>query len=195
MMVVYNHSLALIGYSGLVERSFKFTAPEVGIEIKSPISVGLNEHASYIWAPFFNVDASSLFQTIIYIYLYIQHASQVIFCCQFISGADLIHAEALKFHLSETTCFKYVIRLAKFAPPDFEPPKRKFIGGRLVNSNNDEFLRRTIERLSRQQEEFGLSLMGYGATVKIMMPMVNMLCSDVHEPTGCLEIADCTGHV
>jgi hypothetical protein len=36
--------------------------------------------------------------------------------------------------------------------------------------------------------------MGDGATVKIM-PMVNMLCAGVHEPAGCLEIADCTGHL
>jgi hypothetical protein len=87
-----------------------------------------------------------------------------------------------------------VIRLATFAPPGDEPPKRKLIGDRLLNSNHDEYTRRTMERISRQQEEFGLSLMGDGATVKRMF-MVNMLCSGVREPVGCLEIVDCTGHL
>jgi hypothetical protein len=108
--------------------------------------------------------------------------------------ADLIHDEGLNFDLSEKARFQYMICLAKFAPPVYEPPKRKLIDGRLLVSNHEQYLRSIKERLSIQQHEFGLSLMGDGATVKIM-PMVNMLCAGVHEPAGCLEIADCTGHL
>jgi hypothetical protein len=107
--------------------------------------------------------------------------------------AALIHAEVLKFHLSETSRFQYVIRLAKFAPPDYEPPKCKLIGGGLLNLNQDEYIHHTMERISLKQDDFGLSLMGDEATVK-RMPMVNLLCYGVHDPAGCLEIADCTRH-
>jgi hypothetical protein len=45
-----------------------------------------------------------------------------------------------------------VIRLAKFAPPGYELPKRKLIGGHLLNLNHDEYIHRTMENLSLQQE-------------------------------------------
>jgi hypothetical protein len=50
--------------------------------------------------------------------------------------AHLIHAEGLNFYLSEKSRFQYMIYLATFAPPGYEPPKRKLIAGRLLVSNH-----------------------------------------------------------
>jgi hypothetical protein len=43
--------------------------------------------------------------------------------------ADMIHAHGLPFSLSESPRFQRMLRLAKFAPPGYEPPKRKLVGG------------------------------------------------------------------
>jgi hypothetical protein len=107
---------------------------------------------------------------------------------------DLIHVEGLNFDLSEIARFQYMIHLAKFAPPEYEPPKRNLSARRLLVSNQDDYFHCIKECLSLHQKKCGISLMGDGATIK-GMPMVNMLCTGIHEPAGCLEIADCTGHL
>jgi hypothetical protein len=43
--------------------------------------------------------------------------------------ADIIHAHGLPFSLSEPPRFQRMLRLANFAPPGYEPPKRKLVGG------------------------------------------------------------------
>jgi hypothetical protein len=87
-----------------------------------------------------------------------------------------------------------MMRLAKFAPPGYEPPRRKLVGGGLLAVNFKEYHARILERLALQAETFGLSLIGDGVTVK-RMPLVNMLAVGVHEPASVLEIAECTGHI
>jgi hypothetical protein len=108
--------------------------------------------------------------------------------------ADIIHDHGLPFSLSESPCFERMLRLAKFAPPGYEPPNRKLVGGRLLAVNFKEYHDRILERLALQAGFFGLSLLGDGATVK-RMPLVNMLDAGVHEPAGVLEISECTGHI
>jgi hypothetical protein len=43
--------------------------------------------------------------------------------------ADMIHAHSLPFSLLESPRFQRMLRLAKFAPPRYEPPRRKLVGG------------------------------------------------------------------
>jgi hypothetical protein len=45
------------------------------------------------------------------------------------SIADLVHAEGLNFDLSEKARFQYMIHIAKFVPPGYDPPKSKLIFG------------------------------------------------------------------
>jgi hypothetical protein len=45
------------------------------------------------------------------------------------SIADMIHAHGLPFSLSESPRFQGMLRLTKFAPPGYEPPRRKLVGG------------------------------------------------------------------
>jgi hypothetical protein len=108
--------------------------------------------------------------------------------------ADLVHAQGLTFDLTETACFHRVIRLAKFAPPNYKPPKRKLAAGRLLTANHDDYMRRMYDQLALQAYTYGLCLPGDGSTVK-HMPLVNVLAAGVHEPAGVLEIAECTGHI
>jgi hypothetical protein len=80
--------------------------------------------------------------------------------------ADLIHVHGLPFNLSETVRFFRVIQLAKCAPPSYEPPKRKLVAGRLLTANHEEYMRRMYDQLDLQADNFGLCLLGDGATVK-----------------------------
>jgi hypothetical protein len=50
--------------------------------------------------------------------------------------ADRVHAHGLPFILSETARFHHVIRLAKFAPTKYEPPKCNLIAVRLLLANH-----------------------------------------------------------
>jgi hypothetical protein len=43
--------------------------------------------------------------------------------------ADMIHAHGLPFSFWESPRFQRMLRLAKFAPPGYEPPRRKLVGG------------------------------------------------------------------
>jgi hypothetical protein len=87
-----------------------------------------------------------------------------------------------------------MLRLAKFAPPRYEPPKRKLVGARLRAVNFKEYHDRILESIALQAGTFGLSLLGDGATMQ-RMPLVNMLDAGVKEPAGVLEIAERTGHI
>jgi hypothetical protein len=108
--------------------------------------------------------------------------------------ADMIHAHGMSFSLSESPRFQRMLRLAKFAPPRYEPPRWKLVGERLLAVNFKEYHDRILERLALQARTLGLSLLGDGATVK-RMPLVNMLSAGGHQPAGVLEIAECTGHI
>jgi hypothetical protein len=61
--------------------------------------------------------------------------------------------------------------------------------GRLLASNHLEYMRQTKEYIALHQHKFGVSLMGSLATVKYMLIIGG------HDPMGCLEIVECTGHL
>jgi hypothetical protein len=108
--------------------------------------------------------------------------------------ADIIRADGLPFSLLQSPQFHSMLCLAKFALPGYEPPKRELGGGQLLAVNFKEYTGRVLERLALQAENFGVSLLGDGATVRCI-PLVNMLGMGVHDPAGVLDIAECTGHI
>jgi hypothetical protein len=107
--------------------------------------------------------------------------------------ADIVHAHGLPFTLSENGRFRRVIRLTKFAPPNYEPPKRKLVDGRLLTANHEDSMHHMYDQLALQADTFGCCLLGDGTTVE-RVPLMNVLADGVHEPEGVVEIAEYIGH-
>jgi hypothetical protein len=73
---------------------------------------------------------------------------------------NLVHAHGLPFLLSETAFFCCIIRLAKFAPPKYEHPKRKLVGSRILTANHKEYMHHIMyDQLDLQADTFGVCLL------------------------------------
>jgi hypothetical protein len=102
----------------------------------------------------------------------------------------MIHVNGMPFSLSESPRFHHMLLLTKFAPPGYELPNRKLVGGgRLLAMNFKEYHGRVLERLALQANNFGLSLLDVGATAKYMSP-VNMLAAG-GGARACWRVGDC----
>jgi hypothetical protein len=108
--------------------------------------------------------------------------------------ADVVNVHGLPFTLGETARFRHFIRLENYAPPNYEPPKRKLVVGQFVTANQEEYMRSMYDQLALQADTFGLCLLGDRATAK-HIPLENVSSAGVHDPVGVLEIAECTGHI
>jgi hypothetical protein len=105
--------------------------------------------------------------------------------------ADLIHCNALSFALAEDAKFRKVIKLAKAVPQSYNPPTRKAIGGKLLESNFQSLQAQNDELLLQDAQYYGLAVFGDAATIA-RTPFVNLLASSPNHPAVCLEVHDCT---
>ena len=106
--------------------------------------------------------------------------------------ADLIHSLGLPFSLSSERKFRHVLSLARAAGSTYVPPHRNLVAGELLDLNYEQYLKRNINWLKMDIDDFGLTYYGDGATIK-KTPFINILASGVHKPVVVLEIADCSG--
>jgi hypothetical protein len=105
--------------------------------------------------------------------------------------ADFIHSKGLPFSLTEDVKFKNMIKKARYASLDYEPPKRKAISGELLTALYKDYVKTCHNKLLLNVMYYGLSLIGDGATIK-KMPLFNILVSGQECQIYVARVYDCT---
>ena len=108
--------------------------------------------------------------------------------------ADFFHCENISDVVVETPRFKRMVRVLSKIGSDFEIPKRKQIGGPLLDLNFQTKYNDNKTNLLKSANVFGLSFLGDGATVK-RMPLMNILAACADTPPITVSIQDCTKHL
>jgi hypothetical protein len=108
--------------------------------------------------------------------------------------ADLFHCENISDLVVETPRFKRMVNVLSKIGSDFEIPKRKQIGGPLLDLNFQTKYNDNKTNLLKGADVFGLSFLGDGATVK-RMPLMNILAACADTPPITVSIQDCTKHL
>ena len=108
--------------------------------------------------------------------------------------ADFFHCENIPDSVVESPRFKRMVHVLSKTGSDFEIPKRKQIGGSLLDLNFQTKYNDNKANLLKGADVFGLSFLGDGATVK-RMPLMNILASCADNPPITVSIQDCTKHL
>ena len=108
--------------------------------------------------------------------------------------ADFFHCENISDVVVETPRFKRMVHVLSKIGSDFEIPKRKQIGGPLLDLNFQTKYNDNKTNLLKNANVFGLSFLGDGATVK-RMPLTNILGACADTPPITVSIQDCTKHL
>ena len=108
--------------------------------------------------------------------------------------ADFFHSENISDLVVETPRFKRMVNVLSKIGSDFEIPKRKQIGGPLLDLNYQTKYNDNKTHLLKGADVFGLSFLGDGATVK-RMPLMNILAACADTPPITVSIQDCTKHL
>jgi hypothetical protein len=108
--------------------------------------------------------------------------------------ADFFHCENISDLVVETPRFKRMVNVLSKIGSDFEIPKRKQIGGPLLDLNFQTKYNDNKTNLLKGADLFGLSFLGDGATVK-RMPLMNILAACADTPPITVSIQYCTKHL
>jgi len=108
--------------------------------------------------------------------------------------ADMIHAHGLPFLLAESPRLKNVIRLARHCRKDYSLPSRTSVGGSLLDKNYDVYEKSMYDSLNKSQSQYGLSILGDGATIK-KMPLFNILVASASDAPWVLGVVDCHKYI
>jgi len=108
--------------------------------------------------------------------------------------ADFFHCENISDVVVETPRFKRMVNVLSKIGSDFEIPKRKQIGGPLLDLNFQTKYNDNKTNLLKGADVFGLSFLGDGATVK-RMPLMNILAACADTPPITVSIQDCSNHL
>jgi hypothetical protein len=114
-------------------------------------------------------------------------------CCH-IAIADFICSNALPFSLSECPKFCKVLEVARGLGPNYQPPDRQLLGGRLMDSLFQVSFADLMCSLLSEMEIFGVSVFGDGAMIKSIL-LINILAASPNNPFALLDIVDCTAHL
>lgn len=103
----------------------------------------------------------------------------------------MIYCMGLSFNFAENPYFKQVLKIARTSPTNYEPPKKDFVGGPLLDLTYDNQMNRDYEQLLKQSDEFGLGFSGDCATLK-KAPLTNVLAHSIDVPAMVCSVIDCT---
>jgi hypothetical protein len=96
---------------------------------------------------------------------------------------DMIYCHGLPFNFGESPLFRKVIKMAKFAPGNYEPPKKNIVGGSLLDTSHDVKFAEDLKVLAADADVFGLCFLGDFATIK-KAPLMNVLAAGHNIPPG-----------
>lgn len=111
-----------------------------------------------------------------------------------IAIADFICSNALPFTIAECPKFRKLLQVAKNLPPQYRPPNRHLVGGKLLDSLFKSSYKDLMQSVTSESEIFGISIFGDGATIK-SIPLINILAASPNNPSALLDIVDCTSHL
>ncbi|EJK54791.1 hypothetical protein THAOC_25552 [Thalassiosira oceanica] len=89
---------------------------------------------------------------------------------------SMIYYGGLPFNFSENPYFKQVLKVARSAPKNYEPPNRNAVGGNMLDIIYDKQMNRDFEELLKEAETYGLAISGDCATIR-KAPLANALGS------------------
>lgn len=104
---------------------------------------------------------------------------------------QMVYCKGLNFSFGECPYFQNVIDMARTAPRGYKAPKRKIIGGEMLDLSFKAHLEHGFVNLLRDAEEFGNGILGDAATIR-RCPLVNIFFTSFHDPAFLVDIVDCT---
>ena len=111
-----------------------------------------------------------------------------------IAAADFLISCGLPFSLSEDPKFKRIFEVGRNLGPNYKPPDRGAVSGRLMDSLFKTARDEQLHSLRQEADQFGLSIFGDGATIQ-KVPLINILAASPNNPFALLDIVDCTSHL
>ena len=103
----------------------------------------------------------------------------------------MIYCMGLSFSFAENPYFKQVMKIARTAPKNYEPPKRNIVGGDLLDLTYENQMNRDFTELLKESSVYGIGFSGDCATLK-KSPLVNGLAHGHHVPAMVCFVNDCT---
>jgi len=104
---------------------------------------------------------------------------------------QMVYCKGLNFSFGECPYFQHVIDMARLAPKGYRAPKRKMIGGDMLELSFKSHLNTGFVNLLRDAEEFGNGILGDAATIR-RCPLVNIFFTSFYDPAFLVDIVDCT---
>ena len=111
-----------------------------------------------------------------------------------IAAADFLISCGLPFSLSEDPKFKRLFECGRNLGPNYKPPNRRAVSGKLMDSLFKTARDEQLHSLRQEADAFGLSIFGDGATIQ-KVPLINILAASPNNPFALLDIVDCTSHL
>jgi len=111
-----------------------------------------------------------------------------------IAAADFLISCGLPFSLSEDPKFKRLFECGRNLGPNYKPPNRRAVSGKLMDSLFKTARDEQLHSLRQEADAFGFSIFGDGATIH-KVPLINILAASPNNPFALLDIVDCTSHL
>ena len=111
-----------------------------------------------------------------------------------IAAADFLISCGLPFSLSEDPKFKRLFEVGRNLGPNYKPPDRRAVSGKLMDSLFKTARDDQLHLLRQEADQFGISIFGDGATIQ-KVPLINVLAASPNNPFALLDIVDCTAHL
>ena len=108
--------------------------------------------------------------------------------------AQFIHAGDHPLNLGECLLFKDVIASAHLTSKQYKPPKRKIVGGTLLEDNFDLVKVNNDTQLQKDSSTYGITEMGDGSKI-VKIPLFNVLVSTYGTYSVVIKVHYCSRHL
>ena len=113
------------------------------------------------------------------------------------ANVDFAHftlANLLSFRLGECILLRQFVRAVQQCRPDYKPPDRMEVGGKLLGATFETYYHEEVTKLFEEPDLYSISVYGDGATIKTT-PLINVLACSPGNPACVLDVIDCSAHM
>ena len=111
-----------------------------------------------------------------------------------VAFAHFALANSLSFRLGECILLRRFARAVQQCGPDYKPPDRMEVGGKLLDATFETYYQEEVTKLFEEPDLYSISVYGDGATIKTT-PLINVLACSPGNPACVLDVIDCTAHM
>jgi hypothetical protein len=111
-----------------------------------------------------------------------------------VAFAHFISANSLAFRLGECILLRRFVRAVQQCGPEYKPPDRMEVGGKLLDATFESYYREEVSKLFEDPDMYSISVYGDGATIKTT-PLINVLACSPGNPACVLDVIDCSAHM